>query len=87
LIEGSTDGSAAILSEYAAKDLRYHAQRFVSISDRYYHYRYGIGVSTKKTYDIPEFWRVLCKFDTLCVIRSESECSICRPNQGIRPLH
>ena len=53
--------------------LAYHARKFVSIPDRYYHYRYGIGVSTKKTYDIPEFRRVLCKFDTLRVIKEFAE--------------
>lgn len=49
--------------------LAYHARKFVSIPDRYYHYRYGIGVSTKKAYTVAEFRRVLCKFDTLRVIK------------------
>lgn len=49
--------------------LAYHARKFVSIADRYYHYRYGIGISTKKEYTLPEFQRVLCKFDTLRVIK------------------
>ena len=50
--------------------LAYHARKFVSIADRYYHYRYGIGISTKKEYTLPEFQRVLCKFDTLRVIKN-----------------
>lgn len=53
--------------------LAYYARKFVSIPDRYYHYRYGIGVSTKKTYDISEFRRVLCKFDTLRVLQKFAE--------------
>lgn len=49
--------------------LAYHARKFVSIPNRLYHYRYGIGISTKKGYDLDEFRRVLCKFDTLEVLR------------------
>jgi len=50
--------------------ISFFARHFVAISDKYYHYRYGVGISTKSLYGIKEFKRVLRKIDTLKVMKS-----------------
>ena len=50
--------------------ISYFARSYASIPDKYYHYSYGCGVSTKPRYGIEEYRRVLRKLDTLGAVEA-----------------
>ena len=50
---------------YAFFHIAAEAKYFSATGERYYVYRYGVGVSTKRTYSLEEYARTLGKFDAL----------------------
>lgn len=50
---------------YAFFYIAAEAKYFSAISERYYVYRYGVGISTKRAYSLEEYSRTLGKFDAL----------------------
>ena len=59
---------------YAIFHIIAHANALAIVEHRLYHYRYGVGISTKREIGLAEFAKLLGKFDTLAELERFTAC-------------